>query len=248
MQNQQVFHACANCRAFLNAPLDNIFLKGNLTTMDSRSNVIAMMVLGAGIVALGSSIVAGEVFHNEPPEKMGYIVEGVEDVAGGDAPAAVVPIATLLAAADVAKGAEVFKKCASCHNIAQGGANGIGPNLWAALGKPHGHVPGFAYSDALKAVPGNWDFEGMNKWLTKPSAYAKGTKMNFAGLSKPEDRANVIAYLNSQGSNLPLPVATAAPAQPEGTVPAEATATPPGGPQPGGSSTGETTPATKSGQ
>ena len=178
--------------------------------MDSRSNVIAMMVLGAGIVALGSSIVAGEMFHNERPEKMGYVVEGVEEEGGEGSVVAEVPIATLLATADPAKGAEVFKKCASCHNINQGGANGIGPNLWAALGKPHGHVPGFAYSDALKAVPGNWDFEGMNKWLTKPSAYAKGTKMNFAGLSKPEDRANLIAYLNSQGSNLPLLAAPAA--------------------------------------
>ncbi len=182
--------------------------------MDSRSNVIAMMVLGAGIVALGSSIVAGEMFHNERPEKMGYVVEGVEEEGGEGPVVAEVPIATLLATADPAKGAEVFKKCASCHNINQGGANGIGPNLWAALGKPHGHVPGFAYSDALKAVPGNWDFEGMNKWLTKPSAYAKGTKMNFAGLSKPEDRANLIAYLNSQGSNLPLPAAPAAEAAP----------------------------------
>jgi cytochrome c len=177
--------------------------------MDSRSNIIAMMVLGAGIVALGSSIVAGEVFDNERPEKMGYVVEGVEETTDGPV-VAEVPIATLLASADPAKGAEIFKKCASCHSINQGGANGIGPNLWAALGKPHGHVPGFAYSDALKAVPGNWDFEGLNKWLTKPSAYAKGTKMNFAGLSKPEDRANLIVYLNAQGSNLPLPAAPAA--------------------------------------
>lgn len=217
--------------------------------MDSRSNVIAMMVLGAGIVALGSTIVAGEVFHNERPEKMGYIVENVEAVAGGDAPAAVVPIATLMASADVAKGAEVFKKCASCHNVTPGGANGIGPALHGVMGKPHAVHAGFAYSDALKAKPGNWDFESMSAWLLKPSAYAKGTKMNFAGLSKAEDRANVIAYLNAQGSNLPLPAAPAVVAgTPEGTTPAAETATPPGGPQPGGSSTGTTTPATKSGQ
>ena len=183
--------------------------------MDSRSNVIAMMVLGAGIVALGSTIVAGEVFKQEKPEKMGYVVEGVEAEAGGEVPAAVIPIATLLAMADPAKGAEVFKKCASCHNVTPGGANGIGPALHGVLGKPHGVHPGFAYSDALKAIPGNWDFEGMNAWLTKPSAYAKGTKMNFAGLSKPEDRANLIAWLNTQGSNLPLPAAPAAAAAAE---------------------------------
>jgi cytochrome c len=179
--------------------------------MDSRSNVIAMMVLGAGIVALGSTIVAGEVFKQEKPEKMGYVVEGVEAEAGGEAPAVVVPIATLLTTADPAKGAEVFKKCASCHNAAQGGANGIGPNLWGIIGNKHAHSPTFAnYSEGMKAMPGVWDFDAMNAWLTKPSAYVKGTKMNFAGLSKPEDRANLIAWLNTQGSNLPLPAAPAA--------------------------------------
>jgi cytochrome c len=178
--------------------------------MDSRSNVIAMMGLGALIVALGSSIVAGEIFHAERPEKMGYIVEGVEAEAGAaGAAAAVVPIAVRMQTADPAKGAEVFKKCASCHNIQQSGANGIGPNLWAALGKPHGHVAGFAYSEALKAKPGNWNFEEMDAWLASPRTYAPGTKMSFAGLSKPDDRANVIAYLNAQGSNLPLPAAPA---------------------------------------
>jgi cytochrome c len=185
--------------------------KGISTIMDSRSNVIAMMVLGAGIVALGSSIVAGEVFDQERPKKMGYIVEGVEEPSGGDAAAVVVPIATLLATADPAKGAEIFKKCGSCHNAAQGGANGIGPNLWGIIGNKHAHSPTFAnYSDGMKAMPGVWDFDAMNAWLTKPSAYVKGTKMNFAGLSKGEDRANLIAWLNTQGSNLPLPAAPAA--------------------------------------
>jgi cytochrome c len=170
-----------------------------------------MMVLGAGIVALGSSIVAGEVFDQERPEKMGYVVEGVEEPAGGETAAVVVPIATLLATADPAKGAEIFKKCASCHNAAQGGANGIGPNLWGIIGAKHAHSPTFAnYSDGMKAMPGVWDFDAMNAWLTKPSAYVKGTKMNFAGLSKGEDRANLIAWLNTQGSNLPLPAAPAA--------------------------------------
>jgi len=214
--------------------------------MDNRTNVIAMMVLGASVVALGATLVTGEFFEAGRPEKMGYTVEGVEADAGAAAPAAVVPIATMMATADQAKGAEVFKKCASCHSIADGGANGIGPNLWGVVGKPHGAHPGFAYSDNLKAKPGNWDFEALNAWLTKPSAYVPGTKMNFAGLSKPEDRANVIAYLNAQGSNLPMPTpGPAADTKPEGTTPVEGSPTPPGGPQPGGSSTGTTTPAKK---
>jgi cytochrome c len=174
--------------------------------MDNRSNVIAMMVLGAGIVALGSSIVSGEVFRQHALKKQSYVVEGVEEEAGGGAVAvADAPIALRMQTADAAKGAEVFKKCASCHNIADGGANGTGPNLWAVLGKPHAVHPGYAYSEGLKGKPGNWDWEGMDAWLKKPSAYAPGTKMNFAGLGKADDRANVIAYINAQGSNLPLP-------------------------------------------
>ena len=176
--------------------------------MDDRSNTIAGWVLAGGIVALGLSIVSGMYFHAEAPEKEGFAVAAE---AGGEAGgAAAVPIATLLATADIAKGEAAFKKCAACHTIAQGGANGIGPNLWASMGKPHGHVAGFSYSDALKSIPGNWDFEGMDKWLANPKKYAPGTKMTFAGLSNPEERANLIAYLNAQGSNLPLPPPPAA--------------------------------------
>ena len=176
--------------------------------MDDRSNTIAGWVLAGGIVALGLSIVTGMYFHPEAPEKEGFAV--VAEAAGEAGGAAAVPIATLLATADIAKGEAVFKKCAACHTINQGGANGIGPNLWAAMGKPHGHVPGFAYSDALKSVPGNWDWEGMDKWLANPKKYAPGTKMTFAGLGNPEERANLILYLNAQGSNLPLPTPPAA--------------------------------------
>ena len=190
--------------------------------MDNRTNVIAMMVLGAGIVALGGTIVSHEYFHSERPEHMGYHVEGVEAEAGAEPAAVVVPIATLMATADPAKGAEVFKKCATCHSVNQGGANGIGPNLWATLGDGIGQGKGgFAFSDGLKGKGGKWDFENMNTWLTSPRDYAPGTKMTFAGLSKGEDRANVIAYLNSMGSNLPMPKAEAAAAAPAaGAAPA----------------------------
>ena len=193
--------------------------------MDNRNNTIAGWVLFAGISALGLSIGTGMLFASHNPEKPGYPIEDAEG--GGGAAESAVPLANLLAAADPAKGEAVFAKCAACHTINSGGANGIGPNLWGALGKPHGHVPGFAYSDALKSVPGNWDFEGMDKWVTSPRKYAPGTKMSFAGLSNPEDRANLIVYMNSMGSNLPLPAPEAAPAEDaaaEGEAPAEGAA------------------------
>lgn len=186
--------------------------------MNDRNNTIAGWVLFAGIVALGGSLVAGEVFHGERPEKMGYPIEGVE--AEGEGGEAEQPIEFYLASADAAKGADVFKKCQACHTVDQGGANGLGPNLWATMGKPHGHVPGFAYSDALKGVPGTWDWKAMSDWLANPKKYAPGTKMTFAGLSNPQDRANVIAFLNSKSpAPLPLPTAPAGGAPAEGAVP-----------------------------
>lgn len=189
--------------------------------MDDRNNTIAGWVLFAGIVGLGGWIISGERFHTEAPEKAGWELAGGEE-SGGAAEAAK-PVEFYLAQADAAKGAEVFKKCTACHTIAQGGPNGLGPNLWGAIGKPHGHVPGFAYSDALKGVPGVWDWKSMDEWLTSPRKYAPGTKMTFAGLGNPQDRANLIAYLNSNGTNLPLPAAPAeAPAAESDKAAAEA--------------------------
>ncbi|MDR6128893.1 cytochrome c [Sphingomonas sp. SORGH_AS802] len=178
--------------------------------MDLKTNTIAGWALGAAGIALGTAIVGGMIFEGHRPEKMGYPIEGVEEAgAGGGAPE--VAIASLLPTADVAKGAEVFKKCAACHTVNQGGANGVGPNLYATLGEAIAQGKGgFAFSDALKSVGGKWNFDNMNAWLTSPRKFAPGTKMTFAGLSNPQDRANVIAYLNAQGSNLPLP-ATPAP-------------------------------------
>jgi cytochrome c len=176
--------------------------------MDDRFNTIAGWALAGGIAALGLSIASGMIFHSERPEKMGYAIQGVEEAGAGGA-AAAEPIAVRLAKADPAKGAEVFKQCSACHSIAQGAASGVGPNLWGVVGKPHGHLAGFDYSPALKGVPGPWSFDALDAWLTSPRKYAPGTKMTFAGLADPQQRADVIAYLNAQGSNLPLPAAPA---------------------------------------
>lgn len=176
--------------------------------MTDKFNTIAGWVLAAGIVALGASIVTGEVFHAERPEKMGYPIEGVEVEGGGEA--AEVPIAAALQTADPAKGEQVFKKCAACHNADPGGANALGPALHGIMGKPVATVAGFAYSDALKSKGGTWDWETMSAWLANPKKFAPGTKMTFAGLGNPQDRADIMAFLNSRGSNLPLPPPPAA--------------------------------------
>ncbi|WP_422344784.1 c-type cytochrome [Parasphingorhabdus sp.] len=189
-----------------------------------NNNTIAGWVLAGGIAALGFSILSGKYFHAdkyERPETMGYVIEGVESADGG---AEEMPMSMMLAKADIAAGEAVFKKCVACHTVDQGGANGIGPNLYNTLGNAHGHVAGFAYSDALTSIDGNWNFDNMNAWLISPRKYAPGTKMTFAGLSKPEDRANVIAYMNSKGSNLPYPEPPAEEEAVDAGAPAEAEA------------------------
>nr|WP_087573306.1 cytochrome c family protein [Sphingomonas sp. CDS-1] len=180
--------------------------------MGDRFNTAAGWALFAGIIALGGAIVSSKFFHEERPEKLGYAIEGVEAEGAGGA-ASGPGLNTLLASADVAAGEKIFAKCAACHTVNQGGANGIGPNLYATVGEPIGQgKAGFAFSEALKSKGGNWTFESLDHWLTSPREFAAGTKMTFAGLGNPADRANLIAWLNTQGSNLPLPAADAAPA------------------------------------
>jgi cytochrome c len=183
-------------------------------------NKIAGWVLAAVIAVLGLSIGTGYLFPVHYPETPAYVVQGVEveAVAGGAAGEAERPIEFYLASADIAKGEAQFKKCASCHTIEKGGASGIGPNLYGVVGDPHAKVPGFAYSDAMKATAGKaWDWNSLSQWLANPKKYIPGNKMSFAGISKPEDRANLLAYLNSK-DDAPLPI----PAAPPEASPAEA--------------------------
>jgi cytochrome c len=194
--------------------------------MTDRFNTIAGWTLFAGIVALGLSIASGMYFGTDRPHRpheMGFPIEGVvEEGAAEEGP----PLATLLATGDAAAGEQVFAKCLACHTIEQGGADGIGPNLNGILGKPVGkHAAGFAYSSDLAGLGGDWTYEMMDQWLKSPKAVAAGTKMTFAGLGNPQDRANVMLYLRANGGGPPLPEPPAAEA-PEGEAAADAAAGP----------------------
>lgn len=183
--------------------------------MNDRNNTIFGWVLFSGIMALGLSILSGKYFHadaHEELEEPGYVIEAAEGEGGEEAGP---DLGTLLASGDAAAGEKIFAKCTACHTIAQGGPNGIGPNLFGVMGKPIGqHVAGFAYSGDLSGHGGNWSWENMDAWLKSPKAFASGTKMTFAGLSKPEDRANIMLYMESMGGApaKPAPVAAEEPA------------------------------------
>jgi len=165
-------------------------------------------ILVAAWVAFGSNFVGNALIHAEPLEKSAYQVElpdaadsGVTETADVSAENAIL----MVASADLGRGEKVFGKCKSCHTVDEGGRNGLGPNLWNIVGGAKAAVAGFNYSDALKGLEGDWSYENLDKFLTKPKDYAKGTKMSFAGLKKASDRAALLLYMRSL-SNSPKPL------------------------------------------
>lgn len=166
-------------------------------------NKIAGAILLAGIIAIVVGMVTDALYKPEfTPEKRGYEIAGaVSDAVVADAvaaePAKPVDIAEFMAAADAKAGEVTAKKCAICHDFTAGGPNKIGPNLHGTVGREVGKHEGFAYSEAMKTHGGKWDDQQLSEFLTAPAKYLKGTKMAFVGLAKPEERANVIAYLRS---------------------------------------------------
>jgi len=193
-------------------------------------------IMGAALATVFVILVVKEgtafIYHTETPEKMGYFVDAPEEAAGGAAEAVLPPDwGTMMPTADLAAGEAAFARCQSCHTIAAGGANGIGPNLFGVVGGPVMHSTGFAYSDAFqahKAQAPSWTLDELDQFLTAPGRHIPGTKMSFAGIRDTQTRINLIAWLRSQGSGgmaIPAPDPArqpgAAPAAPvEGEAPA----------------------------
>jgi cytochrome c len=189
---------------------------------DLTFNKVAGAVLATGLVIVGLGQLTDIIFKYEPPAKAGYAVTpDLPAGGGGAAPVVELPIdwGTELPKADVAAGKEVATKCQACHDLTQGGPNMTGPNLYGVLGRAPGSHAGFAYSDGMKAFAAKnpiWTYELVNAFVTSPQNYIDGTKMTFVGLKQRQDRINVIAYLHTLGSNLPVPAPkpVAAPAAP----------------------------------
>ena len=178
--------------------------------MDSfEINKIVAAVLLVALLVIGIGKLSNVIFYVEKPEKPGYAVEVQQASTSTTAAATVedkkVDIAALMALGDVNAGEKIFKKCAACHSINQGGANKIGPALYNVVGRKIGGVTDYKYSKAFVEYGKEWNFEELNGFLIKPSKWIKGTKMAYAGLRKEEDRASIIKYLN-QNSDSPLPL------------------------------------------
>jgi cytochrome c len=165
-------------------------------------NKIIGSVLTALIVAMVAGILSNMLVQPQPLEKPVFVVAGAPAAAPAEQAAAapkLEPITPLLAKADPKRGQELTKICQVCHTFNKGEANKIGPNLWDVVGEPMGEDrSGYSFSSALEADKGQkWDPEKLNAWLASPQQFAPGTKMTFAGFPKAQDRADVIAYLQS---------------------------------------------------
>lgn len=165
-------------------------------------NTLLASVLVAGIVGMLAGFISRQLITPEYPHEASFPIEVTETAGTGGAagPSGPEPILGLIAGADLAKGESLSKQCTACHDFANGGADRVGPNLWGVVGGPKAHRAGFAYSDDLKAAGGNWNYDDLNRFLWKPKSLIAGTKMNFIGIKKPEDRAAMIAWLRQQGS------------------------------------------------
>jgi cytochrome c len=191
-------------------------------------NKVLAALLTAGIAFSGLGLLSDQLSHPEHLKESVLKIKGVETAgaAAPAAPAALPPISVMLAKADPGAGEAFTKKiCIACHNFNEGGANKVGPLLYGVVGRDKASAAGYTYSSALKGKGGKWTFADLNIWLHKPSAFAPGTKMAYAGIENDQMRANVIDYLRTLSpSPEPLPPVTAADTAPPPAAPAAASA------------------------
>lgn len=160
----------------------------------------------ASCIALFVLVEVGHVvYHADEPEQRGYAIP-VEESGTAAVEEEVIPFAVLLANANIEQGQRQARKCLGCHTFEKDGETKTGPNLYGVIGGPVAHIDGYAYSSAMANFGGDWGFDEMDQFLLNPRRYMDGTKMSFAGIRRDDQRADLIAYMNSlSDSPLPLP-------------------------------------------
>ena len=194
-------------------------------------NRVSLAALGSVLFVMLLVAFSNLVISPQTPAVPGFALPTGAATATAAAPAAQpqTPLPVLLAKADPKKGEQVAKICETCHNFQKGQGAKIGPDLWDVVGRPVASFPGFAYSDSIKKIGGDWTYEKLNKWIEDPRAMAADTKMTFPGEKDPEKRAEVLAYLHTLSDKpvpFPKPTAAAAAAAPAAAASKPAAATP----------------------
>ncbi|MEL7346763.1 MAG: c-type cytochrome [Pseudomonadota bacterium] len=176
----------------------------------SELNKIAGAFLGALLLFLLLGFFSAKMLgtdeggHHSDTLAFALEIEEDESAESAEAEDEGLDLFALASAADASAGAGIFRQCQACHKI-EDGANGVGPHLWDVVGRAIGGVDGYSYSNTLAEMGGEWNVEALLGFLEDPRGWAPGTKMAYNGLSDPEDRINLIAYLNEEGgSNLDL--------------------------------------------
>lgn len=187
-----------------------------------QRNMVLGAVLTTAFVLAVLGVITPMFFEHAPPAKPGYAIAVAQTEGGAEAPAPPPDWGTVLKTADVQAGEAKTAVCKACHIFDPSGANNIGPGLYGVLGRKPGTHPGFAYSPAMVAFGnkiGVWDYQHIYDFIAGPQKYVDGTKMTFIGMKDSQDRINVIAYLHTLGSNLPIP-----PPNPKAAAPAKGAA------------------------
>jgi len=171
-------------------------------------NKVLGAVLGTCLGVVSLNIAAGAVFAPTKLAKLGYDIDVPKVTPGGTSATPAqpeVPLGQLLASADVSRGSESAKKCATCHTFEKGGRVLAGPPLWGIVGRAKASIAGFNYSPGMKQASGAWTIADLFNFITNPKAMVPGTVMTFSGIPRPAERADLMAYLNSLADN-PAPL------------------------------------------
>jgi cytochrome c len=218
---------------------------------DLGFNKIAFCVLGTGLALIGLNEASHAFFPATHHEKDGYAIAIPETPAGGEATPAVAEgprdYFKLLSTADVEAGKAVAVKCQQCHKFEQGAESLQGPPLFGIVGRQIASHPGFKYTtgagsmtDHSFAPDGVWNYEHLDRYLEAPKKLVPNTAMNFIGLKKQKDRADIIAYMRTLTTGEPLPLPAPLPEQP--AAPADGAVVPTNGAAPAPGPAAPTTP------
>lgn len=174
-------------------------------------NKVIASILLASLIAMVVGTVVNVLYKPDlSPKDRGYSVSVIGHGAGNgpgqnQADAQVLNIADLMKKANASNGQNLIKKCVACHSLEKNGINKIGPHLWNVIGRKRAGISDYKYSAAMIAAGGVWDYESLFGMIKKPSVFMPGTKMSFAGMSTPQDVADIIEYLRVNAHDAPIP-------------------------------------------